>query len=286
MSHAATNWAIRQRGLKPASKIVLWHLADCHNAHTGQCNPMQKTLAEMCEMSRSTLNLHLDALEAAGLIRRITSVDEQTKKQRPTSYVLAFDDVENPMSENRTRPQDVVAITTRYSGSVSENKTRAVSENAEKPCPKNGQSRVRNSDTIENPGKEPGSLAAREASPSMSEGVRLRGLVVSAMGLTGAELNTSAGFIVGGCTPGEVEMSFSAWRQTGLTEAQILAAISAKLEAQRQIQPGFLPRGLRFFDGPIQDFAARLNGKGRPANPSQQSDRDRSRALWRRVAAS
>ncbi len=24
MSHAATNWAIQQRGLKPVTKIVLW----------------------------------------------------------------------------------------------------------------------------------------------------------------------------------------------------------------------------------------------------------------------
>ena len=63
MSHAATNWAIRQRGLKPAAKIVLWHLADCHNGHTGQCNPRQALLAEMCEMSRSTLNAHLAELE-------------------------------------------------------------------------------------------------------------------------------------------------------------------------------------------------------------------------------
>ena len=31
MSHAATNWAIQQRVLKPASKIVLSHLCDRHN---------------------------------------------------------------------------------------------------------------------------------------------------------------------------------------------------------------------------------------------------------------
>ena len=31
MSHAATNRAILQRGLKPATKIVLWFLCDRHN---------------------------------------------------------------------------------------------------------------------------------------------------------------------------------------------------------------------------------------------------------------
>ena len=28
MSHQGTNWAILQRGLKPTTKIVLWHLCD------------------------------------------------------------------------------------------------------------------------------------------------------------------------------------------------------------------------------------------------------------------
>jgi DNA-binding transcriptional MocR family regulator len=70
MSHAATNWAIQQRGLKPAAKIVLWHLCDRFNPDYG-CFPSQARLAEDCEISRATLNRHLDDLEAAGLIRRL-----------------------------------------------------------------------------------------------------------------------------------------------------------------------------------------------------------------------
>ena len=31
MSHDATNWAIQRRGLKPTTKIVLWHLCDRYN---------------------------------------------------------------------------------------------------------------------------------------------------------------------------------------------------------------------------------------------------------------
>ena len=49
MSHAATNWAIQQRGLKPATKIVLWHLCDRHNPDFG-CFPTQVRLAEDAEM--------------------------------------------------------------------------------------------------------------------------------------------------------------------------------------------------------------------------------------------
>ena len=38
MSHKATVWAIQQRGLKPATKIVLWFLCDRHNPDFG-CFP-------------------------------------------------------------------------------------------------------------------------------------------------------------------------------------------------------------------------------------------------------
>ena len=68
MSHRATNWAIKQRGLKPATKIVLWHLADRHNPDIG-CFPSQERLADECEMSRSTLNLHLKKLENLGVVQ-------------------------------------------------------------------------------------------------------------------------------------------------------------------------------------------------------------------------
>ena len=63
MSHHATNWAILQRGLKPTTKIVLWHLADRFNPDYG-CFPSQDRLAHDCEISRSTLNAHLALLEA------------------------------------------------------------------------------------------------------------------------------------------------------------------------------------------------------------------------------
>ena len=66
MSHEATNWAIKQRGLKPTTKIVLWHLCDRFNPDYG-CFPSQDRLAHDCEISRSTLNDHIGQLQAAGL---------------------------------------------------------------------------------------------------------------------------------------------------------------------------------------------------------------------------
>lgn len=141
MSHAATNWAITRRGLKPAARIVLWHLADCHNPKLG-CFPSQEWLAEACEMSRSTVNLHLEKLEEAGLIRRAAGRCPETGKQLPTQYVLGFEIAES--REESTKPCPEI-------GHGREVET--VSENGVGPCPKNADIRVRNSDS--NPVREP-----------------------------------------------------------------------------------------------------------------------------------
>lgn len=90
MSHAATNWAIQQRGLKPTTKIVLWHLCDRYNPDYG-CFPSQARLAYDCEISRATLNRHLDALEERKLIRRVRMFDPETRQQRNTRYLLGFE---------------------------------------------------------------------------------------------------------------------------------------------------------------------------------------------------
>jgi len=90
MSHTATNWAIQQRGLKPAAKIVLWHLCDRFNPDYG-CFPSQERLAHDCEIGRATLNRHLDDLETRGLIHRIRMTDARNGRQRPTRYLLGFE---------------------------------------------------------------------------------------------------------------------------------------------------------------------------------------------------
>ena len=91
MSFKATNWAVSQRGISPAAKVLLWQLADRHNPDNG-CFPDQGTLARDCEMSRSTVNRNLAELEKTGLIVRERRVHPVTKKQLPTRYVLAFED--------------------------------------------------------------------------------------------------------------------------------------------------------------------------------------------------
>ena len=156
MSHAATNWAILQRGLKPATKIVLWHLCDRHNPDFG-CFPTQARLAHDCEISRSSLNDQLDQLEAAGLLRRVPRIDPATRRQLPTRYILGFEDEfpqePPPDSEDGNDGADSVSDPLSCPDFGHGIEAEAVSEFPAKPCPKNGDFRVRNSDT--NPVREP-----------------------------------------------------------------------------------------------------------------------------------
>lgn len=89
MSHDATNWAIKQKGLKPATKIVLWHLCDRFHPDQG-CFPSLDTLAEDCEMSRRSVQDHLAELEKVGLIR-VEKMPRRNGQLPRNRYVLAFE---------------------------------------------------------------------------------------------------------------------------------------------------------------------------------------------------
>ena len=171
MSHKATNWAIEQRGLKPAVKLLLWHLCDRHHPDNG-CFPSQETLADDCEMARSSINRHLDELERLGLLRRERRVDPQKRRQKSTRYIFAFEDdfggttpPEAGGGAPSTGPSGGGA--TETAGVASDGHSAgadvqkpclnlghgAVSQKQQKPCPKKRKSRVSNWDT--NPVREP-----------------------------------------------------------------------------------------------------------------------------------
>jgi DNA-binding MarR family transcriptional regulator len=178
MSHEGTNWAVQQRGLKPATKLVLWYLCDRHNPDYG-CFPSQERLAEDAEMSRSTLNLHLQALEAAGLIRREARIDKQSGRQLNTRYTLAFEKGFEPRaaSEEADAVNPPLPLPDGERGAdvdfpcpeTGHGAPEPVSEKCADPCPENGKVRVRNSDTnpvrepLREPVKEEEGAGAREA---------------------------------------------------------------------------------------------------------------------------
>jgi len=265
MSHEATNWAIKQRGLKPTTKIVLWHLCDRFNPDYG-CFPSQDRLAHDCEISRSTLNDHLGQLEAVGLLRRVPRLDPVTKRQLPTRYILGFEPGFTPVAvvpcPETGHGQDQ-GVESRDSTDVCDDDgmadalpcpdfghgtdAEAVSDFQAEPCPENAESRVRISDT--NPVREPLSKPVKE-----EEGAQAReaisdevfGDLLAALGLDPAALP-------GWWQGWPPRLHVQRWRdELGLTEAEIIAAA----EASRQEHPE-PPDGPKALDRAMQRAAQR-----------------------------
>ena len=141
MSHAATNWAITVRGIKPALKIVLWHLCDCHNPSKGGIFPSQEYLSDACEIPRSTLNVYLDNLENLGLIARERRRKEGSQQRESTRYYIPLDPEFAEFSQKKPCPE------------TGHGEEAAMSRNGTEPSPENGESRVQNLDS--NPVREP-----------------------------------------------------------------------------------------------------------------------------------
>ena len=173
MSHKATNWAIQQRGLKPATKIVLWFLCDRHNPDFG-CFPTQARLAEDAEMSVSALNAHLAKLEELRLIHRVRSHDPRTHKRQATRYILGFEESfpQEPTPETIDgvlgTEKEQHANPTPDSGHGID--AKAISGFSPKPSPDFAQSHLRNPDTnlvrepLSKPVKEEEDAQARNSS--------------------------------------------------------------------------------------------------------------------------
>ena len=100
MSHYMTALAMKQKGLKPAAKIVLYWLADHHNGETGMCFPSLKTLAKECEMDVATVKRHLVNLEQSGLIER-NRRQRENGSQTSTQYSLHLAE---PLAQNAPPP--------------------------------------------------------------------------------------------------------------------------------------------------------------------------------------
>ena len=76
MSHYMTALAMKQKGLKPATKIVLYWIADHFNHDTGACFPSHKRLAELCEMSRQSVINHIQILKELNILEASNRIRE------------------------------------------------------------------------------------------------------------------------------------------------------------------------------------------------------------------
>ncbi len=91
MSHYMTALAMKQRGLKPATKIVLYWLADHHNGETGDCFPSHKRLADLCECSDRDVRRQIKKLVDLGLVS-VQTRNRDNGSQASNAYVLHLAD--------------------------------------------------------------------------------------------------------------------------------------------------------------------------------------------------
>ena len=92
MSHYMTALAMKQQGLKPATKIVLYWLADHHNGETLKCYPSIKRLAKVCEMSEQSVRNQLKELERLGLIQFTPYFCDDGRQTSNNYYLMLKDD--------------------------------------------------------------------------------------------------------------------------------------------------------------------------------------------------
>jgi len=76
MSHYMTALAMKQKNLKPATKVVLYWIADHYNDDTTACFPSQTRLANLCEMTRASVNHHINILKQQNILKT-------TQRHRP-----------------------------------------------------------------------------------------------------------------------------------------------------------------------------------------------------------
>ncbi len=106
MSHKASSWLaqIPPEALNAGAFRVLFHLCDAHNSTRvpqEACFPNQETLRRVTGLSNGGLNNALNAIESAGLIRRIRGTSPDTSERR-TYYILGcdFEHIQEQTPEN------------------------------------------------------------------------------------------------------------------------------------------------------------------------------------------
>lgn len=267
MSHSATNWAIKQRGLKPSAKVVLWHLCDRYHPDQG-CFPSLDTLADDCELSRRAVQDQIEVLVKAGLV----TIEKMPRKkgQMPRNcYHFSFED----------DPQD-----------LGQNLPMAKSAYGKKEHPPLANSDIRlgqnlPTNSVREPLREPVTTTARDAIKPVvvvPEGFERREEILKLIGADPVSGITPGGRMLGG-TNDMVEPP--KWDAMGLSRREQDAKISEMLTKQRSKQPGFMPNRWSWFTAGMNELKA-AKAAGPTSGLSQKADADTKRARWRRIANS
>lgn len=277
MSHYAVNWALEQKDLKPAAKLVLICLADRHNKDTGECFPSQDRLAEDACVSRSSLNDQLNQLEALGYFTREKRIDPQTGRPLRTLYHLNIGFTPAPVDPDaQAEGAEIVAAEgSSEVSSMSEIRTRenaaTVSENQGSPCPKNADIHVRNSDNNPvrltrkiNPTGAHACEPVREAAPEaeqqqVAEKKFSQGFWQDLLKALSVDLQEPGKWWTGP----KAEAHVAGWLALGLSEDEILAAARKSRERHDQA-----PDGPKALDGVMKAAASKPKAEA-PASQDQ-----------------
>lgn len=107
MSHEMTALAMLQRGIKPATKIVLYWLADHYNSETHKCFPSIARLADCCEMSEQSVRNQLAILESKKLIKRKHSFKDGRQTSNNYALLLEYPSTKEPSKNKRGEAQNI-----------------------------------------------------------------------------------------------------------------------------------------------------------------------------------
>jgi hypothetical protein len=225
------------------------------------------------------LNDHIGQLETVGLLRCVPRIDPVTKRQLPTRYILGF--------ESGFTPADVVpcpeighgfapiGFEAETAAEIDPNHPVSIEQRPEsghgidakpvtgfcpEPCPENGQSRVRNSDT--NFVREPLSKPVKEEEDAQAREFEFDQFfeeLILALGLDPAALP-------GWWQGSPPRLHIQRWRSDlGLTETEIVAAAkdSRKDHPEPPDGPKALDRAMQRAAGRKTDDAGRKRRKGK-----------------------
>jgi len=233
MSELATDWAILQRGLHPAAKLVLWHLCNRHTPLSG-CFPSQDLLTADTEISRASLNIQLRRLEEAGLIRRHRRPGRSPTPWKSTRYILGFEadfpQKPSPDSGRQSgqKPSPDLAQTLAEPCPEFDQKCR-------KPCPDLEQSHLRILDT--NLVRKKETTTARSTHVSTHDTHAREAPETACLAACGEGLCPEARAVIGATAP-----VIDRWMAAGY-------------DLEADILPVLQPRTLRKRDDPIRTWA-------------------------------
>ena len=265
MSHKATVWAIQQRGLKPATKIVLRFLCDRHNPDFG-CFPTQARLADDAEMSISALNEHLAKLQELRLIHRVRAQDPHTHKRLATRYILGFEDGFPPEPTPETGDGFAGPDEEHEAEPTPDSGHGAISGFSAKPSPDFAQSHLRNPEI--NLVREPLSKPVKEEEDAQARDSDFDRFFAELLGALGFAANAT---LPAWWQGGPARLHVRRWRDDlGLSEVRIIEI--AKETRSDHPNPPDGPKALdRFMERAAQREALAASENANGKKPNRQS---------------